>query len=150
MEKRGRSWMVFAMVAIAGLLAVCMLFGACGKEDTPPVQEPSDDMAVAYLEYAQNKDESNVEEVIVQVAGEFSGNTVFMGRLISNEWEVPAVVTKYYVDGILVCELPQPDYEVMVCTASVEISSLDDAYAEGLVTKADLRDIAAAFHAGQK
>lgn len=148
MEKRGRSWMVFAMVAIAGLLAVCMLFGACGKEDTPPVQEPSDDMAAAYLEYAQSKDESIIEAVIVQVAGEFSGNTVFMGRLTSSEWEVPAVAEEYYVDGIFVCGLPQPNYEVMVYTASAEISSLDDAYAEGLIAKADLRDIAAAFRAG--
>ncbi len=77
--------------------------------------------------------------------GKFSGHDVVKTSAGKPDEGVSAVCVDYYVDGVYICQLNDPSYDLTVYTKEGEIKSLEQAYEDGDVSKADLWLIKSAF-----
>ncbi len=132
---------VVACALICCFLA-CFLLSACvGKLS----EDKETEIATAYLEYLQAKDEGYYETTFEKYVGTYSGNIVAMMIWYSNRIGVVCVAVDLYVDDIFICKLPQGDWCVIVYTKDKKIKTLEEAYNDGDITKGNLKSIAKAL-----
>ncbi len=78
--------------------------------------------------------------------GNFSGHDVMKTSAGKPDEDVDCVCVDYYVDGMYICQLNDPSYDLTVYTKDGVIKALKTAYEDGDITKSDLYAIKAAMN----
>lgn len=155
MKRKHRTLAALAAGLLAALVA-CLLVGCAPAQPPDPLTEEGQNAIVAaYI--AQTKEDLRAEDLAYYSEenvtfeayyGTFGGCAVF--SLHDENFGYTTAIEEVVVGGVHICTNPDGEAHPRVYIAESErVTSLQTAYDEGLLTKADLRSIAAAIRAVQ-
>lgn len=155
MKRKHRTLAALAAGLLAALLACLLASCAPAQPPDPLTKEGQDAIVAAYI--AQTKEDLRAEDLAYYSEenvtfeayyGTFGGCAVF--SLHDGNFGYTAAIEEVVVGGVHICTNPDGEAHPRVYIAESErVTSLQTAYDEGLLTKADLRSIAAAIRAVQ-
>lgn len=128
---------IAALILAVFTIAIC-LFNGCG---VALLEDDKESIESAYLSYLNQEKPVYDRTEVVKYAGDYDGNKVALVRWFSNEVMVIEAVIDYTVDGVLIYNLPNPSYDIIVYTVDKKITDLKTAYLNGVITSADLLSI---------
>ena len=155
MKRKHRALAALAAGLLAALLACLLASCAPAQPPDPLTEEGQNAIVAAYI--AQRKETLRAEDLAYYreenvtfkaYYGTFGGCAVF--SLHDGNFGYTAAIEEVVVGGVHICTNPDGETNPLVYIAESErVTSLQTAYDEGLLTKADLRSIAAAIKAVQ-
>lgn len=155
MKRKHRTLAALAAGLLAALVACLLASCAPAQPPDPLAKEEQNAIVAAYI--AQTKDDLREEDLAYYreenvtfeaYYGTFGGCAVF--SLHDGNFGYTAAIEEVVVGGVHICTNPDGEAHPRVYIAESErVTSLQTAYDEGLLTKADLRSIAAAIKAVQ-
>ena len=155
MKRKHRTLAALAASLLAALLACLLASCAPAQPPDPLTEEGQNAIVAAYI--AQTKDDLRAEDLAYYSEenvtfeayyGTYGGCAVF--SLHDGNFGYTAAIEEVVVGGVHICTNPDGEAHPRVYIAESErVTSLQTAYDEGLLTKADLRSIAAAIRAVQ-
>lgn len=153
-KNKGRGAFRLAACALCAL-AFALLAGCVPAEPPDPGAALREEIVSAYIEETRadlrpeslaHYDDANV--IFEAYYGTFGGCAVF--SLHDENFGYTTAIEEVVVGGVHICTNPDGEAHPRVYIAESErVTSLQTAYDEGLLTKADLRSIAAAIRAVQ-
>ena len=155
MKRTNRTLAALAASLLAALLACLLASCAPAQPPDPLTEEGQNAIVAAYI--AQTKEDLRAEDLAYYSEenvtfeayyGTYGGCAVF--SLHDGNFGYTAAIEEVVVGGVHICTNPDGEAHPRVYIAESErVTSLQTAYDEGLLTKADLRSIAAAIRAVQ-
>lgn len=155
MKRTNRTLAALAAGLLAALLACLLASCAPAQPPDPLAKEEQNAIVAAYI--AQTKETLREEDLAYYreenvtfeaYYGTFGGCAVF--SLHDGNFGYTTAIEEVVVGGVHICTNPDGEAHPRVYIAESErVTSLQTAYDEGLLTKADLRSIAAAIRAVQ-
>lgn len=155
MKRKHRTLAALAAGLLAALVACLLASCAPAQPPDPLAKEEQNAIVAAYI--AQTKDDLREEALAYYreenvtfeaYYGTFGGCAVF--SLHDENFGYTTAIEEVVVGGVHICTNPDGEAHPRVYIAESErVTSLQTAYDEGLLTKADLRSIAAAIKAVQ-
>lgn len=155
MKRTNRTLAALAAGLLAALLACLLASCAPAQPPDPLTKEGQDAIVAAYI--AQTKETLRAEDLAYYreenvtfeaYYGTFGGCAVF--SLHDENFGYTTAIEEVVVGGVHICTNPDGEAHPRGYIAESErVTSLQTAYDEGLLTKADLRSIAAAIKAVQ-
>ena len=155
MKRKHRTLAALAAGLLAALVACLLASCAPAQPPDPLTEEGQNAIVAAYI--AQTKDDLRAEDLAYYSEenvtfeayyGTYGGCAVF--SLHDGNFGYTAAIEEVVVGGVHICTNPSGEAHPRVYIAESErVTSLHPAYVEGLLTKADLRSIAAAIRAVQ-
>ncbi len=155
MKRKHRTLAALAASLLAALLACLLASCAPAQPPDPLTEEGQNAIVAAYI--AQTKEDLRAEDLAYYSEenvtfeayyGTYGGCAVF--SLHDGNFGYTAAIEEVVVGGVHICTNPDGEAHPRVYIAESErVTSLQTAYDEGLLTKADLRSIAAAIRAVQ-
>lgn len=132
---------ILSLLLVLFTISIC-LFGGCGvalsEDDRVNIEN-------AYLRYLNEEKRVYDSVKVVKYAGDYYGNKVAVVRWFSNEVMVIEAVIDYTVDEVLIYNLPNPSYDIIVYTVDKTIIDLKTAYSDGIITRRNLLSIKSAL-----
>ena len=154
MKRKHRTLAALAAGLLAAALA-CLLASCAPAQPPDPGAALREEIVSAYIEETRadlrpeslaHYDDANV--IFEAYYGTFGGCAVF--SLHDENFGYTTAIEEVVVGGVHICTNPDGEAHPRVYIAESErVTSLQTAYDEGLLTKADLRSIAAAIRAVQ-
>lgn len=155
MKRKHRTLAALAAGLLAALVACLLASCAPAQPPDPLAKEEQNAIVAAYI--AQTKEDLRAEDLAYYSEetvtfeayyGTYGGCAVF--SLHDGNFGYTAAIEEVVVGGVHICTNPDGEAHPRVYIAESErVTSLQTAYDEGLLTKADLRSIAAAIKAVQ-
>ena len=155
MKRKHRTLAALAASLLAALVACLLASCAPAQPPDPLTEEGQNAIVAAYI--AQTKDDLREEDLAYYreenvtfeaYYGTFGGCAVF--SLHDGNFGYTVAEEVLVIDGVYICTNPDGEAHPLVYIVESErVTSLQTAYDEGLLTKADLRSIAAAIKAVQ-
>lgn len=155
MKRKHRTLAALAAGLLAALLACLLASCAPAQPPDPLTEEGQNAIVAAYI--AQTKEDLRAEDLAYYSEenvtfeayyGTYGGCAVF--SLHDGNFGYTTAIEEVVVGGVHICTNPDGETNPLVYIAESErVTSLQTAYDEGLLTKADLRSIAAAIRAVQ-
>lgn len=155
MKRKHRTLAALAAGLLAALLACLLASCAPAQPPDPLTEEGQNAIVAAYI--AQTKEDLRAEDLAYYSEenvtfeayyGTYGGCAVF--SLHDGNFGYTMAIEEVVVGGVHICTNPDGEAHPRVYIAESErVTSLQTAYDEGLLTKADLRSIAAAIRAVQ-
>lgn len=134
-------------ILISLILAICCfaaVFAGCGQNKDNGADDDPKTAAIikAYWEYKEDRYKDREKRLTIYYIGTYKSNEILEIKCDVEGVDVIAVEVPVIINDVLIRYLPDPRYDLMLYTQELKCISVYDAYAIGMITDADLSELA--------